>query len=431
MKEIATRNQFTEPRLGAIAQEFDSQKESNDPFRLIRNTFGDYKRGPVLLALGGVGGNGASTKAEGILEQFDLDKTPFKVAAMKKYLAANPLIDSYLKKNGINVIVVEDGVDMNTLYENCEKAVAEIASKGMISGVLSLGPRTYYPEAARRQGLQAMMIDGAVPDKWEDTIDQSTGYPDTAYASSAYNKAVYATTCGFTGWMPPKGTYPGEMDLKVIQQPFSDRKNSFLKQLRDLSPQEARFELMQRGVISSLDGSSTIIVPTMDQVYLNPEALVTNGGFMTTEQFGQGFSFMSETIISAAKLAEKSGEKVSIYLRPGVITDMMSSVVRQYGENLIVLTPQDEIVTNEDWLLLRKAGVAIGRAPLCVSTAEALGMGDYQVTAAVPGVTSDGVSYMTENAGLTALNRRGISKVLFPGEPLLPAIQEVIVAKGL
>ena len=152
---------------------------------------------------------------------------------------------------------------------------------------------------------------------------------------------------------------------------------------------------------------------------------------MTTEQFGQTYSFMSETIIASAKIAEQTGRRVSLYMRPGIITDMMGSVLRQYGENLTILTPQEGIVANEDWLLLRRAGVTIGRAPLGVSTAEALGMDDYQITAAVPGVTSDGTSYMTENAGLTALFRKGVSRVLFPGEELLPVIQEVIAVKGL
>ena len=109
----------------------------------------------------------------------------------------------------------------------------------------------------------------------------------------------------------------------------------------------------------------------------------------------------------------------------------MSEVMKQFGKDITVLSPQNEIVPNIDWLLLRKAGVTIGRAPLCVSTAEALGMNDLQITAAVPGLTNDNVSYMTENEGLRALNRKGVSKVIFPGDKLLPAIEEVMKIKGL
>ena len=420
MSEIPVSKQIMQPRPDAIAQEYDFQREYNNPFKLMRNVFGDYKNGPVVLALGAVGGNGASTKAEGILEQFAIDGVPFKVAAMRKYIDSNPLVAQYLKEKGIKTTLIEDG-----------KALAEISQKQPISGVLSLGPRTYYPEAARRLGVKAMMIDGAVPDKWEDSIDSQTGYPNTAYAKKAYQYATYATTCGFTGWTPPNGSYPEGMDLKVIQQPFSDKKNEFMKRIRSTFPQQAREIVLQRNTISGLDTDSTIIVPTMDQVYLNPQALVANGGFMTSDQFGQAYAFMAETIIAAAEIGKKVGKKTAIYLRPGVIQNTMSEVMKQFGKDITVLSPQNEIVPNIDWLLLRKAGVTIGRAPLCVSTAEALGMNDLQITAAVPGLTNDNVSYMTENEGLRALNRKGVSKVIFPGDKLLPAIEEVMKIKGL
>ncbi len=431
MTEISVNKQIAQPRLGNISQEYDFQREYSSPFVLMRNVFNGYKKGPVILALGAVGGNGASTKAEGILEQFAREGVPYKVAAMKKYLAANPLIEEYLKDNNIPITLIEDGGGMNDLYKNSEKAITNINSGQQVSGVLSLGPRTYYPEAARRLGVPAMIIDGAVPDKWENVVDPQTGYPSTAYAQGVYQYAMYATTCGFTGWMPPQNTYPEGMDLRVIQQPFSDRKNNLLKDLRNVTPPQARGELLERNTIIGLDSESLIVVPTMDQVYLNPQALVMNGGFMTSEQFGQGYSFMTETIIASAQIAEKLGRKAAIYMRPGIIQDMMMPVLQKYGKNIVVLSPQNGIVANEDWLLLRKAGIAIGRAPLCVSTAEALGMNDYQITAAVPGVTSDGVSYMTENAGLTALAKKSVSKVLFPGDALLPAMEEVIKIKGL
>jgi len=431
MPVIQIKEQQVIPRLDAIAQEYDFQREFSNPFRLMRDVFSGYKNGPLILALGAVGGNGASTKAGGILEQLTIDGTPFKVAAMRKYLEGNPLIAQYLEGQGIQITIIEDGGNMSEVYEKAQNAIESIIGQQPISGVLSLGPRTYYPEAARRLGVQAMMLDGAVPDKWENTTDPQSGYPNTAYAESAYKYATYATTCGFTGWMPPKGSYPEGMDLKVIQQPFSDTKNEFLKYLRTLSPQQARERLLQRNAIVGLDADSLIVIPTMDQVYLNPQALVTNGGFMTTEQFGQAYSFMFETIIAAAKIAEQTGKRVSLYLRPGIIQGMMSAALQQYGENITVIYPQDGIVANNDWLLLRKAGITIGRAPLCVSTAEALDMDDYQITAAVPGITSDGISYMTENEGLTALYRKGISRVLFPGEMLLPAMKEVIQVKGL
>jgi len=431
MSEIPVNKQIMRPRLDVIAQEYDSQREYNNPFRLMNNVFDGYKNGPVVLALGAVGGNGASTKAEGILEQFAIDRVPFKVAAMRKYIESNPLVAEYLKQKGIQTTLIEDGEGMNQLYKDTETAISKIAQKQPISGILSLGPRTYYPEAARRLGVKAMMIDGAVPDKWEDSIDSQTGYPNTAYAEKAYRYTTYATTCGFTGWTPPIGSYPEGMDLKVVQQPFSDNKNKFMSSIRKMFPKQAREVLLQRNTISGLDADSLIVVPTMDQVYLNPQALVANGGFMTPDQFGQAYAFMAETIVTAAEIGKQLGKKTAIYLRPGVIQNTMSEVIKQFGKDLTILSPQNEIVSNVDWLLLRKAGVTIGRAPLCVSTAEALGMDDYQITAAVPGVTSDGTSYMTENEGLQVLNRKGVSRVIFPGNPLLPAMEEVMKVKGL
>lgn len=431
MTELSVNKQKTPIRIDAIAQEYDFQREYNNPFRLMKDIFDGYNKGPVVVCFGFVGGNGAGEKGNGIIERFDSDKVPYTVVAGKKYLRENPLIEKSLKEKGIGVNIVEDEGSIESRYKNCVEAISLITQDQEVSGVLSLGPRTFFPEAARRLNLPAMMIDGAVPDMWEDTIDPQTGYPDTAYAKKTYQYATYATTCGFTGWSPPKDSYPEGMNLKVIQQPFSDKKNEFMKKLRNISPQQAREILLQKNTIAGLDEKSLIIVPTMDQVYLNPQALAVNGGFMTTEQFGQAYSFMADAIISSAQIAQKIGRKVAVYLRPGIIQNMMASVLRQYGENLIVLSPQNGIVANDDWLLLRKAGLTIGRAPLCVSTSEALGMGDFQITAAVPGLTSDKVSYMTEFEGLKALNRKGVSNVLFPGDKLLPAMEEVIRQKGL
>lgn len=431
MAEFPVTKQKMLPRLDSIGQEFDLQREFNNPFALMRDVFRDYKNGPLVLALGAVGGGGAGAKAQGILEQLVNDKVSFRVAAMKKYLDANPLIKDYLKKNNIETTYIDDSGGTSEIYGETLKALEGMVSDGQISGVLSLGPRTFYPEAARRLSVPAMIIDGAVPDKWENETDEATGLPNTAYFEPAYNYATYATTCGFGGWKPPNGTYPEGMDLRVIQQPFSDEKINRLKELRNMQPSDARDELLARGVIKGLGKESIIIVPTMDQVYLNPQALTSNGGFMSSEQFVQTYAFMAETIASASFLANKSGRKVSVYLRPGIIQRAMEPILKLFGRNISLLTPQNGIVENDNWLLLRKAGVTIGRAPLCVSTAEALGMNDYQITAAVPGETSDGESYMTERKGLDALYRKGLSRIVFPGEPLLAAIEDVVKIKKL
>lgn len=431
MKEISVREQKTPVRLDAIAQEYDYQREYNNPFGLMKDVFGGYKNGPVVLAFGFVGGGGASEKGNGIIEQFDCDGIPYTVVAGKKYLQENPLIEKSLKEKGIEVTIVGDEGSMDEKYKNCEDAIRQISKDQTVSGVLSLGPRTFFAEAAKRMNIPAMMLDGAVPDKSENTINPETSYPDTAYSQMTYEYATYATTCGFPGWTPPKDSYPERMNLKVVQQPFSESKNEFMKKLRELSPKQARAELLKKNSIVGLDEESLIVVPTMDQVYLNTMQLVENGGFMTTEQFSQTYSFMLDTIVSSVALARKRGEKVAIYLRPGIIQNVMSPVLEQFEKEITILSPQDKIVSNDDWLLLRKAGIAVGRAPLCVSTAEALGMGDYQITAAVPGLTGDGVSYMTEYEGLKALNRRGISKTLFPGDSLLAAMEEVVQQKGL
>lgn len=431
MQEIPVNKQKTPLRLDAIAQEYDYQRENNNPFGLMKDVFDGYKKGPVVVAFGFVGGGGASEKGNGIIQQFDADNIPYTVVAGKKYLQENPLIEKSLNEKGIGVTIVGDEGSMDEKYKNCEDVIGKISNEQSISGVLSLGPRTFFSEAARRAAIPAMMIDGAVPDKWENTINPKTGYPDTAYSQKAYEYATYATTCGFPGWTPPKSSYPEGMNLKVVQQPFSEDKNNYMKTLRAYTPQQARAELLERNTISGLDAESLIVVPTMDQVYLNTNALAVNGGFMTSEQLSQSYSFMTETVISSAIIARKQGKKVAIYLRPGIIQNVMSPVLEQFEKDIIILSPKNKIVANDDWLLLRKAGIAIGRAPLCVSTAEALGMGDYQITAAVPGLTNDGISYMTEYEGLKALNRRGISNVIFPGDSLLPAMEEVIQQKGL
>ncbi len=430
MTETTGNKQKTPIPIDKIAKEYDFQREKNNPFGLMKNVFKGYKKGPVVLAFGFVGGGGASEKGNGIIEQFDCDSVPYTVVAGKKYLQDNPLIEKSLRERGIEVTIVVDDGSMDEKYKNCEDAITKISNDKTVSGVLSLGPRTFFAEAARRLNIPAMMLDGAVPDKWENTINPKTGYPDTAYSRQAYEYVTYATTCGFPGWIPPKGTYPEGMNLKVVQQPFSEDKNKFMKDLRAITPLQARAELLRKNTIKGLDAESLIVVPTMDQVYLNTNALEKYGGFMTDEQLNQAYSFMTETIVSSAMLARKQGKKVALYLRPGIIQNVMSQVVEQFENDLIILSPKDKIVANDDWLLLRKAGITIGRAPLCVSTAEALGMGDYQITAAVPGITNGG-SYMTEYEGLNALSRRGISNTIFPGDRLLPAMVDVIKRKGL
>lgn len=430
MKEILPKNKKIQPRLDAIAEEFDIQREYANPFSVMKEVFGDFKKGPLVIALGAVGGNGAGSKAEGILKQLENEGISSKVVAMKKYLTANPLITTYLEKNRISVTEIDDECSTEELYKNCEMALLSIIQNEPISGVLSLGPRTYYPEAARRLDIRAMVIDGAVPDKWENT-SEVTGYPTTAYFEPAYRSATYATTCGFTGWMPPINTYPSGMDLRVVQQPFSDQKIAEFKELRSVTPLEARRRLLENGTIRGMNDSSLIIVPTMDQVYLNPDALVSNGGFMTSEQLGQSFALMGETIVAATKLSIERNEKVLIYIRTGVIATIMGPILERYSQYIDIIQPNDGIVGNSDWLLLRKAGVTIGRAPLCVSTAEALAINDYQITTAVPGTTSDELSYMTEPQGLLVLNKKGISRTLFPGDELLLAIRDIIKVKGL
>ncbi len=420
------------PNLERIGEEFDFQDQFNNPYKLIRDTFNNFDKGPLILALGAVGGGGAGEKAIGLLEQFIAEKVPFCVVAMEKYLADNPAIASFLKtRPDIRSFAIRDDVSRSELYEVSQIALDTIErAYGEVSGVLSLGPRTYYPEAARRLGIPSMIIDGAVPDKWETDLDPATGMPDTEYYLPAYQESVFATTCGFTGWSPQKEKYPEGMNLKIVSQPFSEKKISYLRELRKLNPQECRERLMAKNSIAGLDAESLIVVPTMDQVYLNPEALSVFGRFLTPEQFGQSVGFMAELITSLTKLDRNS----LFYLRPGAMKETLTPLLERFvdGERIKIIGPIAEVVPNEDWLLLRKAGVTIGRAPLCVSTAEALGMGDYQITAAVPGTTSDGISYMTEPEALKVLARKGgVSRVLFPGESLIEAIGDVIKTKKL
>lgn len=414
-----------------IGEEYDKQLTAYNPFKLMSEVFNGYSNGPLVLALGAVGGGGAGEKAKGILEQFIQDSVPFQVVAMNGYLKNNPLILKFIKEKSIRLTSINDTVPMGELYGNCLNAITELA-KQKVSGVLSLGPRTYYPYAAIQAGTPSLIIDGAVPDKWDCTRD-AMGLPTSPYDEETYLKAVYATTCGFSDWFPPNNKYPEGMDLRIIQQPFSGGKNKLLNVLRTTTPEEARATLLEKQTIRLLDSESIIIIPTMDQVYLNTGALSVFGNFLTSEQFGQSFASMAELITSASKLASESGRTISIYLRPGIIRNMLLPIVNEYSMNggLTIIGPQDGVVSNTDWLLLRKAGVTIGRAPLCVSTAEALGMGDYQITSATPGRTSDGLSYMTEAEALPTLARKGIGRVIFPGEPLLPAIKEVINLKGL
>src|SRR3989344_6828197 len=404
-----------------------------NPFALIKTTFADCTNGPLILALGAVGGGGAGEKARGILEQFIEDRIPFVVVAMKKYLQGNPLITAFLNSRRIPINTVEDDVEIPKLYENTLEVIRQVAeTTGSVGGVLSLGPRTYYPEVARRLNLQAMIIDGAVPDKWEESTDPSSGLPNTEYYLPAYLKAVYATTCGFPRWFPPLGKFPEGMDLNVVTQPFSRKKIDYLKYLRTLTPIQCREILLDKDSINDLNKTSLIVVPTFDQVYLDPKALSVFGRFLTPEQLGQTFGFMSELVASLVKLNKQIGSEVSLYLKPGIIRNILSPLLSELNtDGIRLISPANGEIPNEDWLLLRKAGVTIGRAPLCVSTAEALGMGDYQVTSAVPGVTSDGISYMTESEALKALARLEVTRTIFPGERLYDAITDVVKIKKL
>ena len=425
-----TINQIDWQRIGA---EFDNQSKTASPFTLIKNVFTDFANGPLILGLGAVGGGGAGEKARGILEELADDRVPFVVVAMKKYLEGNPLITKFLNSRQISINRVKDNVDIPDLYENTLDVVRRVVElSGSASGILSLGPRTYYPEVARRLNLKAMIIDGAVPDKWEEVIDPVSNLPKTEYHLPAYLNTAYATTCGFAGWFPPQGKFPEGMDLNVVAQPFSRKKIAYLKSLRNLTPTQCREILLEKGGINCLDRISLIVIPTFDQVYLDPKALSVFGRFLTPEQLGQTFGFMAELIASLVKLYKLDGREIGLYLKPGIIRNMLSPLLSEFETNgFRLINPQNGEVPNEDWLLLRKAGVTVGRSPLCVSTAEALGMGDYQVTAAVPGQTSDGISYMTESEALRSLNNLKITRTLFPGESLFDAINEVIKVKKL
>ncbi len=414
-----------------ISEEFDWQTQFHNPFELIRKTFNDFKDGPLVLALGAVGGGGAGEKAKGILEQFEMDRVPYLTVVMRKYLEANPSIASFLTQNQIDSLIIDDAGSIPTLYQNCIATLKHIQSQKGSCGILSLGPRTYYPEAARRLGLSSMIIDGAVPDRWEDRID-SFGFPTTEYYLPAYLEGVYATTCGFTGWLPPKDKYPEGMNLKVVAQPFSQNKIKFLKSLEDFAPQDCRRRVIESGQIKNLDFDGIIVVPTIDQVYLDPRALSVFGRFLTPEQLGQSYGFWAELITSCSLLSRKFGKEILLYIRCGIMGDLLRPLLELYtNEGVRIIEPINGFVQNEEWLLLRKAGVAIGRAPLCVSTAEALGMEDYQITTAIPGRTSDGISYMTELEALRTLAQRQVSETVFPGKPLIEAIKKVIDVKKL
>lgn len=420
---------LNEEKIGA---EFDKQMQTANPFALIKTVFADFTNGPLILALGAVGGGGAGEKACGILDQFTEDRVPFIVVAMKKYLAANPLIAKFLATRQIPINTVEDNVPIPQLYENALEVIGRVTEvNDSVSGVLNLGPRTYYPEAARRLNLRSMIIDGAVPDKWEESTEANSGLPTTEYYLSAYLNSIYATTCGFPSWSPPQEKFPDGMNLNVVAQPFSREKIEYLKRLRKLTPAQCREILLERNAVVGLDRGSLTVVPTLDQVYLDPKALSVFGRFLTSEQLGQTYGFMAELVASLVKLNNRSGREISLYLRPGIIRSMLSPLLFELGANITLIEPRNGEVPNEDWLLLRRAGITVGRSPLCVSTAEALGMGDYQITAAVPGITSDGISYMTESEALRSLDRLKITRKLFPGEPLFDAINDVIRIKKL
>jgi hypothetical protein len=422
---------FLEQLNNRIGEEFDWQMQERSPFKLIRNTFNDFKDGPIILALGAVGGGGAGEKAKGILEQFEINKTPYVVVAMRKYLEANSSIVSFLKENKIDFLIVEDRVAVPRLYQNCIDALMYVKNQNRPCGVLSLGPRTYYPEAARRLGLPAMIIDGAVPDKWSDKTE-SSDLPVTEYYLPSYLETIYATTCGFTGWFPPKDRYPEGMRLEVVAQPFSQDKIQFLRNLRNDGPESCRRRVIESGQIKNLDFDGVIIIPTIDQVYLNPMALSVFGRFLTAEQLGQSYGFWAELITSCSLLAKDLDKQILLYVRPGIMKDLLSPLINLFTkEGIKIIEPINGLVPNEEWLLLRKAGVTIGRAPLCVSTAEALGMGDYQITTAIPSRTSDGISYMTEPEALKTLAQRQVSETIFPGYPLIEAIKKIIDVKKL
>src|SRR3989344_1491187 len=414
-----------------IGQEFDRQMDLADPFAVMRQQFDDYSRGPLVIGLGAVGGSGAGEKARGILQQFTEDDVPYIVIAMEGYLSKNPLIATELSKGGTNLIVLQDGLAIGDQYQAVSQTISQLCQTRSLSGVLSLGPRTYFPEGARRNGLPAMIIDGAVPDMWSDSANN--GSVNTEYYTAAYESSLYATTCGFSGWLPPRRTYPPNMKMRVVGQPFSKEKIAYLRQLRNTSSKDARAEIVKSGAIDGLTEDCLILVPTMDQVYLNPMAFSINGGVLSMPPFGKTYSFMAEILLSSARLAGEIQRSVGVYVRPGILRKMLEPILSGIDSSkVLLLGPADnDFISNDQWLLLRKAGIAIGRAPLCVSTAEALGMGDYQITTAVPGRTGDGISYMTEAEGLEVLDKKKVTRTLFPGESMLEAVRDVTLIKGL
>lgn len=424
-----TENQKTCP-----ADEFERQLAGNNPIDVIENYLRPDQNGDVILALGAVGGNGASSKAQGILREFAERGISTTVVAMEAYLAQNPLVVSSLRENGTKVVTVDDSQkDPRSLYQNSMQGIQQAKDGTRVSGVVCLGPRTYYPFAALNNDLPPVIIDGAVPDVWKDEYDSSS-LPTTAYDRATYDNTLYLTTCGFTGWKPPKGTYPENMKLQVVAQPFSQEKVKMLRTLRQMASSDAKKALIENGILDPAMMEGLLIVSTMDQVYLDPKALQSNGGFLKPDQFGQSYAHMTEMVSAASQLSTVTGQKTNLYIRPGIMSTMLAPVIDQYRtDDFDVVSSTCNVLPNEAWLMMRRAAdIEVGRAPLCVSTAEALGMGKKVVMTATPGRTlnADGSieEYMTETRALefAEKNRPGLFNVVKDPKDLSTAFQESV-----
>ena len=398
------------------AASFDRMNEKNNLIDFIVSRC-EPNNGKFLLALGAVGGGGA-----GKIREVESRNLPYSVIAMNNYLSNNPLVKF---SENASVYQVEDGTDSwDILTQRCFEVMRNIQEP--ISAVVSFGPRTPNIEAARRLGYKKIFaIDGAVPDKWEGIIG-ANGFPDTPYYLAAYQACTYITTCGWdNNWYPPIRTSPPETDIVVKSQPFSKEFVRDLINLRNISPQDARNILIQSSSYPELNKDRLLVVPTMDKVYVNPQALVANGKWLTTEQFGQCISFINELIVGLSQ----SSKKTILYL-PDEIKEMAQPTLKKFNsDNLLIFSRQH--IPNYEYLLLRKAGVSIGRAPLCVSTAEELGMGNPFVLCTVPARTSDGISYMTEPEAFEIFKEIKVAKCINLGDPIIDAVLEVADIKRI
>ncbi|KKQ51677.1 hypothetical protein A2865_00690 [Candidatus Woesebacteria bacterium RIFCSPHIGHO2_01_FULL_39_17] len=403
------------------AETFDKMYENNNLIDYILSK-SDLKKGNFLLTLGAVGGGGAGKKVMEFIKEIESRSIPYSVMAMKNYLSSNPLI-SFSEKASIYQVDDKTG-SWEILTQRCFETMRDILEP--ISTVVSFGPRTPNLEAARKLGFTNIFaIDGAVPDKWESVVGAS-GFPDTAYYLPAYQACTYLTTCGWErAWFPPLQTLPPFTKVEVKSQPFSKQFVKELIDLRSITPQSARNKLVQTGRYPDLIGDELLVVPTMDKVYLNPQALVANGKWLTTEQFGQCISFVNELIVGLSQLSKKT----ILYL-PDEIREMAQPTINKFISGNLKIVARDYIPNNE-YLLLRKAGVSIGRAPLCVSTAEELGMGNPFVICPVPARTNDGISYMTEAEAFEVFKKIDAAKCINLGESVSDAILEIAEIKRL